>query len=148
MKPNQGKFLIVMKMFSVVLLTLFICRLAGAQAPPAVRDPADALPPMADAQISAVIGMDDTAYHALRESRGFRLNNERHRLSAKFTPSGVTFHQAGQEWGMALVGIGYGNHPSGAVDIQPQGNNNRVEYRRGTTTEWYVNGPLGIEQGF
>ena len=25
---------------------------------------------------------------------------------------------------------------------------NRIEYRRGALTEWYVNGPLGLEQGF
>src|SRR6185436_9419192 len=25
---------------------------------------------------------------------------------------------------------------------------NRVEYRRGGLTEWYANGPLGLEQGF
>jgi len=30
----------------------------------------------------------------------------------------------------------------------PRANHNRVEYRRGPLPEWYVNGPLGLEQGF
>ncbi|MDI3287929.1 hypothetical protein QHF83_31745, partial [Polyangium sp. 15x6] len=31
---------------------------------------------------------------------------------------------------------------------EPTASGNRTEYRRGDVTEWYVNGPLGIEQGF
>ena len=31
---------------------------------------------------------------------------------------------------------------------EPRAEANRVEYRRGEVTEWYVNGPLGLEQGF
>ena len=30
----------------------------------------------------------------------------------------------------------------------PEAKLNRVEYRRGSLTEWYLNGPIGIEQGF
>src|SRR5207245_45285 len=30
----------------------------------------------------------------------------------------------------------------------PRADSNRVEYRRGSLTEWYVNGPAGLEQGF
>lgn len=30
----------------------------------------------------------------------------------------------------------------------PQASDNRVEYERGPLTEWYLNGPLGLEQGF
>ncbi|MDP2989671.1 MAG: hypothetical protein Q8O57_03795, partial [Kiritimatiellota bacterium] len=36
--------------------------------------------------------------------------------------------------------------PSSAV--RPFVSANRVEYRRGALTEWYVNGPLGLQQGF
>jgi hypothetical protein len=32
--------------------------------------------------------------------------------------------------------------------VAPQAEANRVEYRRGGLTEWYLNGPLGLEQGF
>jgi hypothetical protein len=32
--------------------------------------------------------------------------------------------------------------------VAPTANANRVEYRRDVLTEWYENGPLGLEQGF
>jgi len=32
--------------------------------------------------------------------------------------------------------------------VAPQASLNRVEYRHGALTEWYVNGPMGLEQGF
>jgi hypothetical protein len=30
----------------------------------------------------------------------------------------------------------------------PRAQGNRVVYRRGALSEWYANGPLGLEQGF
>lgn len=58
--------------------------------------------------------------------------------------------------GMALVGYGYGSDIRPAPPAQLHVAGNRVEYRRGDTaagsppqlTEWYLNGPLGLEQGF
>src|SRR2546423_1796485 len=35
-----------------------------------------------------------------------------------------------------------------ASHVTPQANGNRVEYVRPKLTEWYVNGPVGMEQGF
>ena len=34
------------------------------------------------------------------------------------------------------------------ADALPQAHNNRVEVRREGLEEWYLNGPLGVEQGF
>ncbi|MGA7785067.1 MAG: choice-of-anchor D domain-containing protein, partial [Candidatus Acidiferrales bacterium] len=47
-------------------------------------------------------------------------------------------------------GWGYGDRfiNESKSAIAPLANANRVEYPRGLLTEWYVNGPLGIEQGF
>jgi hypothetical protein len=51
---------------------------------------------------------------------------------------------------LTFEGWGYGK--AGVRDdpaaVAPLADANRVEYRRGALTEWYVNGPLGIEQGF
>jgi hypothetical protein len=49
---------------------------------------------------------------------------------------------------MALQGYGYGTHLDPVAIASPSAANNRIEYRRGALTEWYVNGPLGLEQGF
>ncbi len=37
---------------------------------------------------------------------------------------------------------------SSAPAVAPVMTGQRVEYRRGDVTEWYLNGPLGVEQGF
>ena len=53
--------------------------------------------------------------------------------------------------GMSLMGYGYGHDilPLSGAQVAVEGN--RVEYRYGeevALTEWYLNGPLGLEQGF
>jgi trimeric autotransporter adhesin len=106
------------------------------------------LPAAAQAQISAAIGGDDQEYHAIPLPDGFRLSNAQHALSAEFTGSGVEFTRAAYRWGLALRGVGYADALRGVDASAPQANANRVEYRRGALTEWYVNGPLGLEQGF
>ncbi|MBI4574001.1 MAG: hypothetical protein HY713_12045 [candidate division NC10 bacterium] len=51
-------------------------------------------------------------------------------------------------WHLALTSVGYGDSLHPAAPAIPQAMANRVEYRRGSLTEWYLNGPLGLEQGF
>ncbi|MBI4516452.1 MAG: FG-GAP repeat protein [Deltaproteobacteria bacterium] len=51
-------------------------------------------------------------------------------------------------WGLRLSGYGYGEELSSVGTAGPVADRNRVEYRRGALTEWYVNGPQGLEQGF
>lgn len=91
------------------------------------------------------------AYHA---------PNPAHRLSGYFTSDGL--HLAPQkmpseasdqaEWRatMTLIGYGYGENllSAGVAELQARGN--RIAYRRAglPLTEWYVNKPEGLEQGF
>jgi len=49
---------------------------------------------------------------------------------------------------LRLTGFGRGARVEAASAVTPEANANRIEYRRGGLTEWYVNGPLGLEQGF
>ena len=107
-----------------------------------------ALPPAAHAQISAAIGEDDPEYHVRSEAGRLHVHNARHRVSANFSPAGVEFALAASRWSMTLRGHGYGDRLQSAQPANPATAANRVEYRRGGLTEWYLNGPLGIEQGF
>ncbi len=100
------------------------------------------------AQISAVIGEDNPAYHAVPQAQGFRMKNERQALSADFTAIGVDLQQEGRHWGMSLRGYGYGEKLRNTNAVAPRATANRVEYSRGPLIEWYVNGPIGVEQGF
>ena len=76
------------------------------------------------------------------------MNSRDNGLSAEFTRAGVVFHQQAYNWGLSLSGYGYGDNLRATSTVTPNASANRVEYRRGALTEWYVNGPLGVEQGF
>ncbi len=106
------------------------------------------LPPAAQAQISAVLGRDQASYHAVPQAGGFRVENSRHGLAADFTPAAVRVRAGTASWELSLLGYGYSDAPSAVAAVAPQAAANRVEYRRGDLTEWYLNGPLGLEQGF
>ncbi len=120
------------------------------------------LPVAAQAAISTGIGRDDRSYHAVElevqadgsgaeaaaARRGYRVENRRQVLEAEFTAAGVTVRSGSAVLGMKLVGYGYGALLQAVGAAEPQAEANRVEYRRGEVTEWYVNGPLGLEQGF
>ena len=51
-------------------------------------------------------------------------------------------------FGLRLAGLGRGARLEAVATDSPEAKANRVEYRRGALSEWYVNGPLGLEQGF
>ena len=106
------------------------------------------MPLAAQAQISAVLGRDQSSYHAVPRASGFRMENKNHRLAADFTSKGVKVRAGRASWNLALSGYGYGNELRASVAVVPQAGANRLEYRRGGLTEWYLNGPLGLEQGF
>ena len=106
------------------------------------------LPIQAQTSISAALGRDQRAYHAKREGRGWRLENPKHGLRADFTTRGVEVQSGAARFGLRLTGLGRGARLEAVAAAKPEAKSNRVEYRRGALSEWYVNGPLGLEQGF
>ena len=128
-----------------------IARLGGSPAAPSaqVESELSSLPLAAQASISGVLGRDDRAYHASATAHGFRGENPAHGLTADFAGSGSTRgSRRAARLGLALRSIGYGDELRPVAAAAPTATKNRVEYRRGGLTEWYVNGPLGLEQGF
>jgi hypothetical protein len=59
-------------------------------------------------------------------------------------------HRRNASWrlSLALTGYGYEDELRALPAAEPVALNDRVEYRRGPVTEWYVNRPGGLEQGF
>jgi hypothetical protein len=108
---------------------------------------AASLPQEANAPISAAIGADQPSYHATADRDGFHMDNAQG-LSAHFSSSGVDVYAGEHTWGMSLTSYGYGEAFQPVVSSGPTAHNNRIEYSRGDLTEWYVNGPFGLEQGF
>ncbi len=90
----------------------------------------------------ATYSMEDSGHGTYRGvNLGQRLTFEFDGREARLShPEGsVNFH---------LTGYGYGDRLLKPERATLTGNGNRLEYRRGDLTEWYLNGSQGLEQGF
>ena len=106
------------------------------------------LPIPAQGIIAASLGRGDTAYHARPDAAGWRFENAANSANALFGAHGAVVQFGGAEWNMGLRAWGFENVLSATRIQPPTANANRVEYARGALTEWYVNGALGLQQGF
>jgi hypothetical protein len=149
------------------MLVLVICALACAVAVPALAPSpsADQAPPVPVAHVpgahagsgqmtlamapsslqwaaSSLIGSHDPRYAAVRRDGGW-VTTAGH-LSTTYGASGPVVHAGGAWMGLRLLRVGA--QPAGASAITAAAN--VVTYRRPGVTEWYRNGPVGLEQGF
>ena len=94
-------------------------------------------------------------YRAVQDTSGehtYRLKNPQHSLAAELGSGGVSISSAeSAEWTWSLKFDGYGrgtllDHVA-APSLTAEGNRVEYQYPAGVT-EWYVNGPLGLQQGF
>jgi FG-GAP repeat len=106
------------------------------------------LPAAAQPGISAALGRDISAYHVRSVNGVLSAENAKQEFTAHFSRDSVEVVRGTKRWTLALQGYGYGEVSVATSAAAPQANANRVEYRYGGLTEWYVNGPVGLEQGF
>ena len=106
------------------------------------------LSPGAQSQVSRTIGHDRKEYVARRTAAGFQMENADHGISAEFQTDGVIFQAGPNSWGLSLRRFGYGDNQQPVVSAAPRSEANRIEYNHDGLTEWYENGPMGVEQGF
>ena len=92
------------------------------------------MPFVAQLAISRAIGADQPRY----QLHGGVARAAAPGLSFRFSAAGVTASAAG---GTAHLGLS-------APATTPAVHGSRVAYDRGAVSEWYANGPLGLEQGF
>ena len=83
-----------------------------------------------------------------RQLAGLRLENPANHLQAEFHDDGVTVQHPMGRFGLRLAAYGYGEHVQTPALVSVHAAGTRIEYRRGPLTEWYVNAPQGLEQGF
>src|SRR5215218_5975869 len=102
------------------------------------------LPLAAQGPVSASLGQDAPAYRIT----GLQAANPAQHLRTSFSRRGVTVAAGAAQLGMALSAYGHGSTLRPVEPAVPRASDNRVRYARGALTEWYANGPLGIEQGF
>ena len=123
--------------------------LVGAQKPGSLHGAArHELPVAAAGPVSRILGRDEPGYLVVRADGGFVARNRAQRLAARFSAAGVTLHSGGLLVGMRLRGYGYGSQVMRVAARAPSALANRVVYRNGPLTQWYANGPLGLEQGY
>ena len=103
----------------------------------------------ARASISAALGLDIPGYHLTANAGSFSAENAAQHLRIGFGRSGVELRTARGQLGLRLRAEGAASslRPVGSVEPELE-RSNRVAYAHDGTTEWYVNGPLGLEQGF
>jgi hypothetical protein len=133
---------------ALILACFAISLLAQAVARSALSAGLSDLSWPAQAAISAALGQDHLGYHAGATVDGYRIDNPAQQLVARFTRDGVRIRTAAGHWGLRLTSYGYGDLRKAAAPAVPKADANRVAYERGVLTEWYVNGPAGLEQGF
>jgi hypothetical protein len=90
----------------------------------------------------------DPAYRVSASDGGFAAASPAQRLSLRFERSGVSLTSGATDVGLSLRAVGYGSSLSALGDLAPRVKAGRVLYERAGLREWYVNGPLGLEQGF
>ena len=82
----------------------------------------------------------------------YRLENPVHSLGAELSPGGVIISSAvdGEwTWSLKFDGYGRGTFLDDVANPSLTADGGRVEYQYPDgVTEWYVNGPLGLQQGF
>ena len=138
------------------ILALFASSVSLAAAPPQL--PAGA---PSSWWTKVEVAIRDSEYHVTWQDRtaladldgAWQAPNRAHGFRTYFTPEGIRVvprrtDAPGWEWALALAHFGRGDLRCtlGPARLVPR--EERIEYLRGDVTEWYVNTPRGLEQGF
>ena len=98
-------------------------------------------------------GIAEREYEASHNGEGLQAPNRQHGFRTYFEASRIrvcdrTAPESPELLSLSLVGVGRGE----SLVAVPPGNvvaeGARIEIRRSTLIEWYVNSPMGLEQGF
>jgi hypothetical protein len=111
---------------------------------PAAGHGSASLPLAAQGPISATLGGAETAYRL----KGLQAVTPSQHLRADFSSRGVTVASGNARVSLMLSAYGYASALGRVAPVAPSARANRVSYSHGALSEWFVNGPLGLEQGF
>ena len=112
------------------------------------REGLSALPLTAQAQISGALGGDSSTYSVHVAGSGLQAVGPAQHLRMRFDRSDVRVDVGPARLSLNLRAVGYGSTLTALGDVTPHGSVNRVVYAHAGVSEWYANGPLGLEQGF
>jgi FG-GAP repeat len=98
------------------------------------------------AAASASIGASEQAYWPVR--RGDSLLTKGGGIASTFSAAGARLRAAQGTLGLSLAGIGRGQRLQRIGTVAPSRQASQIVYRHGSISEFYRNGPSGLEQGF
>jgi hypothetical protein len=108
--------------------------------------PVKSMPPSLVPALSESFGASARRFWSVR--RGAALLTAGGGVRSTFNASGVAMRVGQGTLGLALAGVGRGSRFDPVAAVAPRGSANRVLYRHGSVSEFYRNGPFGLEQGF
>ena len=122
-----------------------------------VQDLRERVPPSLFPEITETLQLKGAieVYGAVQDFSGeqeYSFENPVHSLGAKLGPGGVSISSDDEvewTWNIGFEEYGRGTSFNTVPDPSITATGSRVEYQyAGGITEWYVNGPLGLQQGF
>jgi hypothetical protein len=131
--------------FVFILYLLFSGAITPSDYPPHENAAAERKADMAlRMAYSDAIGHDNSAYHI----NNHNATNPDHGYDVQFGSDNVSILNNGDTWSVELTGYGYGDSLITPVEPSIEQSANRITYHRDTLDEWYINGQIGLQQGF
>jgi hypothetical protein len=121
---------------------------SGVRAHSYSREGLLSLPLAAQGPVSAALGANSRAYLVTPAAGGFRAASPGQHLALGFTRGGVSVASGQGLLGLGLRAVGYGATLQPVEAVTPHLEGDHVVYSHPGVSEWYANGPLGLEQGF
>jgi len=97
-------------------------------------------------RVSASVGASEGRFWVVRH--GDSLLTHGGGIRATFSASGAAMRVGRGTLGLSLAGVGRGRRLDPIAAVAPAGAANQILYRHGWISEFYRNGPFGLEQGF
>ena len=108
--------------------------------------PTRTLPVSLAAAVSVGMGASERGFWPAR--RGDALVTQSGEIQGSFTSAGASVRVAQGSVGLSLAAVQRAGNVEPVAAVAPTRATNRVTYRHGTISEFYRNGPYGLEQGF
>jgi hypothetical protein len=123
--------------------------LAGRTQPTTHKAAWSQLPLAARGPVAAAVASHDPRYRLAPSASDLTARNPDQGLRLRFSPAGVAVSVGAGELRLGLRSVGRGVGARRLAKVEPRVSApNRTVYRRAGVSEWYANGPLGLEQGF
>jgi len=106
------------------------------------------LPLSLKSAVLASLGARSSAYTVIGSGASLQAQNGAQRMHIGFDRSGAWVDSGSTRVGLRLRAVGYGTSLRRIKAVAPTAKANRVTYTYPGLSEWYRNGPLGLEQGF